>query len=534
MRLRVQGEWLPWLSTGLLALLCAALAVLQYRWTGEIAAAQRVTLQEELQSRLTASSRAFNDNVSSALRDLTPMEGQIRQWGREAAWSAQYLRWKGSHGHLLRVAGLETRDAGLLALDLQSGHLSPVDSLPDKRTPDVFELPAGEDVLDVALDLDYFRSTLIPEVLNTYVANNGAMDYDFEVVAAGNPATLIYASFPVAGPNAGQTWDTADASTPLLDQRPNGGGGRPGRFGRGPGRWRLLARHKAGSLEALVANTQRRNLAVSGAVLLLILGTVAMLIRYSRQAQHLAELQMNFVTGVSHELRTPLTVIRTAAWNLRNPDLRRNEDRVERYGKMIEAEAGKLESLVNQVMRFAGARAGQAVRDREPVAIAELIEAEVASMRGMIDGQGIQLEERIDPDLPMVMGDRDALRQALRNLLDNALKYGVGSSKWIGIEARSIGGSDGRFVGNFVEICVADRGPGIPADEQRRIFEPFFRGRRAIGDQIHGTGLGLNLVKTIVDGHGGSVYVERGTSPGARFIVRLPAGSRELQTGEAA
>jgi signal transduction histidine kinase len=74
-----------------------------------------------------------------------------------------------------------------------------------------------------------------------------------------------------------------------------------------------------------------------------------------------------------------------------------------------------------------------------------------------------------------------------------------------------------------VEIRVADRGPGIPADEQAHIFEPFFRGRRALQDQIHGTGLGLNLARKIVEAHGGSIQVKSATMKGAEFIVRLPA-----------
>jgi signal transduction histidine kinase len=74
-----------------------------------------------------------------------------------------------------------------------------------------------------------------------------------------------------------------------------------------------------------------------------------------------------------------------------------------------------------------------------------------------------------------------------------------------------------------IEVRVADRGPGIPADEQRHIFDPFFRGRRAIQDQVHGTGLGLNLVKKIVEAHGGTIRVKSEPSRGTEFIVRLPA-----------
>ena len=112
-----------------------------------------------------------------------------------------------------------------------------------------------------------------------------------------------------------------------------------------------------------------------------------------------------------------------------------------------------------------------------------------------------------------------ALKQALQNLLHNAAKYGAGDSHWIGLSA-SRAGSDTKPT---VEIRVADRGPGIPADEQAHIFEPFFRGRRALQDQIHGTGLGLNLAKKIVEAHGGSIQVKSAATKGAEFIVHLPA-----------
>ena len=112
-----------------------------------------------------------------------------------------------------------------------------------------------------------------------------------------------------------------------------------------------------------------------------------------------------------------------------------------------------------------------------------------------------------------------ALKQALQNLLHNAAKYGAGDTHWVGVTAARTG-DEAKPV---VEIRVADRGPGIPADEQRQIFEPFFRGRRALQDQIHGTGLGLNLAKRIIEAHGGSIQVKSAAMKGAEFIVCLPA-----------
>jgi signal transduction histidine kinase len=128
-----------------------------------------------------------------------------------------------------------------------------------------------------------------------------------------------------------------------------------------------------------------------------------------------------------------------------------------------------------------------------------------------------------------VLGDARALRQVIENLVCSAAKYGSchGSSQgdrpqgnnWIGIFASKTTGNSPAAV----EIRVADRGPGIPAGEQAHIFDPFFRGARAVQDQIHGTGLGLSLVKKIVEAHGGSIRVKSEPMKGAEFIVQLPA-----------
>ncbi|MDE3195355.1 MAG: HAMP domain-containing histidine kinase [Acidobacteriota bacterium] len=529
-----RSEWLPWVSIGLLFALCAFLAALQYRWTGEIGMAQRTRLQEDLNARLIDSARAFNDTIAFALRALYPPESQVAAAGRNTAWARQYLLWRTTYASLVREAGIEVRNGEgfqFYRFDPSSGQLEEAQR-PDDRDPFFVEMagpPGIPEHLLVLLNPAYLGTTLARDTISA-----GLRDYDVEIVTAGPRAKLIYSSHG----SGAAVWENADGAAPLLDLRfggpfPRRGPGGPPPFFRGrgpgpgpgmaPGRWRLLARHKAGSLEALVARTQKRNLAVSGAVLLLILGTVAMLIRYSRQAQRLAEMQMNFVAGVSHELRTPLTVIRTAAYNLRSPAFRRNDEQVERYGRMIEAESGKLDALVEQVLSFASVQAGHAVRSREKVDLTELIDAEIADLRAAMASRGVTLDRDIEADLPPVLGDSRALAHAFRNLLDNALKHGAGDANWIGISARS------RETGNAqaVEIRVADRGPGIPAAERRRIFEPFIRGSRALSDQIRGTGLGLNLVKTIIEAHSGTVEVANRAGGGAEFIVRIPA-AREV------
>ena len=220
----------------------------------------------------------------------------------------------------------------------------------------------------------------------------------------------------------------------------------------------------------------------------------------------------------SHELRTPLTVIRTAAFNLKG-NVARTPAQVERYGNLIQEESEKLTAIVEQVLRFASVRAGRVIGDRAPVAVGGLVDSVFRSRRHLLERCRIRTE-KVDPDVPDSLADEAALKQALQNLLDNAVKYGAGP---VQVSAAT--------EGHAVRITVADRGTGIPAEEQPYIFDPFFRGQRAIDRAIvsHGTGLGLHLVKQIVEAHGGEIRVVRSdASTGAEFIFNIPAAPQEI------
>jgi len=384
------------------------------------------------------------------------------------------------------------------------------------------------------LNLAYLRGTMLPELLRRDLGSNGDLDYEVEIVARDNPDSVIFDS---DSRRASPIFESADASIGLFDPltasfsrrgepfgpafgpRAVGRGRGPDGPGRGPddmGRWRMYVQHRAGSLEAVVEQARFRNLSVTAGVLLLMLATAFALLRYTLRAQRLANMQMDFVAGVSHELRTPLTVIHTAGYNLRGK-LAQNPAQVEQYGAMIQRESERLRGLVEQVLQFASAGAGRVVQEREPLSVAHVIEEAVEASRSALDDPAWVMESNVDTGLPPVMGDSKALRRALENLVGNAVKYGK-PGHWIGVFASKAEGDS-----SSVEIRVADRGPGIPEHEQRRIFDPFFRGARARQDQIHGTGLGLSLVKKIVEAHGGSIRVESAPMRGTAFILRIPA-----------
>ena len=416
------------------------------------------------------------------------------------------------------------------------GRSGPLDRPPNRLGP--ADRPPGpfgrREVAWVILELNlpYISEAVLPELLQRDLT-----DYQVEVLTRTHHPSAIYQSDPEdTKPISGSADASVGIFTPQYDSRsagpsgihngpargpgagPGPGGPNPGSGpGPAPGRWEMFARHRAGSLETVVTRLRWRNLAVTAGVLLLMLASVAALIRYTRRAQRLAQLQMDFVAGVSHELRTPLTVIHTAGYNLRGK-MAHNPSQVERYGALIQQESGRLTDLVEQIMRFAGAEAGRVIQEPEPLSVESVIQDTMESSKAIMEQSHCVIEQTIEAGLPLILGDPTALRHALQNLLSNAAKYGTKGSNWIGIFA-SKATDRGRRV---VEIRVADRGPGIPEDEQKHIFDPFFRGQRAVEDQVHGTGLGLNLVKKIVEAHGGTIRVKSEPMKGAEFIVRIP------------
>jgi signal transduction histidine kinase len=570
-----------WFSGSLIALLGVlglVMAVLQYRWTGELSRAEHDRMRDALQLSLFRLSHDFDEELSTAISGLQPNGQEVAENGREGAYLARYSRWTSQNAgsKLFRILALAIPNG--TNLDLKQ--LDPV-----KRTFEPAEWPArwsglheqllarvrgdrpsmgnatellvelprfvrdasgpgtmGEqDWLIVEFDPAYVRDVLLTKQIARHLPT-GAEPYQVEVY--GSSDTPIYR----AGLKDGESLrGRAQASTRLLEvsrpaimrlgggprRGPDGpgfprGGPRPERGARpgpppndsGRGSWQLLVSPPGGSLEALVDRTRWRNLALAITLLALIIATALLLVRSARQAQQLAELQMNFVSSVSHELRTPLTVIRTAAFNLRGR-VAAKPDQVERYGKLIQEQSEKLGALVEQVLRYASSRVGQVIHEREAVVIDDVIEGGIRSSQLALDQSPYRLDKKIDPGLPLVLADERALQHVIQNLLDNAVKYGTETSNWIGLTVTR--------AGEFLEICVADQGPGIPADEQSLVFEPFFRGRRALADQVNGTGLGLNLVKKIVEAHGGTIRVQGHSPTGSEFIVRIPVAPPEMQ-----
>ncbi len=289
------------------------------------------------------------------------------------------------------------------------------------------------------------------------------------------------------------------------------------------GRWVLMAKHRAGSLEAAVAAVRQRNLLVSSSVLLLLTLAIGLIVVSARRAQELARQQMEFVAAVSHELRTPVSVIGAAAGNLADGVVG-DPARVRKYGETIQGEARRLAETVERVLQLAGIAAGRAAAAPVPVSPADLIHDSIGACRNEIESAGVEVEIAVAPDLPPVLGDVTALRSALQNLISNAVKYG-GEARWLRVSASrpGVGNRESGVGPQSVVFTVEDHGLGIDADDRKHIFEPFYRGREAVSKQIQGSGLGLNLVARIAEAHGGRVSVASEPGKGSVFTITLPA-----------
>jgi signal transduction histidine kinase len=263
---------------------------------------------------------------------------------------------------------------------------------------------------------------------------------------------------------------------------------------------------------APMSSTATLMLAGIGMMALVALGAGYAMARGVSREMRVAHLQSDFVAAVSHEFRTPLTSIRQLSELLARDRVATPERRQE-FLDAIVGESERLQRLIEHLLDFGRVETGRLELRFAPVSVAALLSDVVAAAEkdGTTAGRVVDLD--IQPELPPVRGDRDALAHVVRNLLDNAVKYSPGRDR-VSVSATN---GDGR-----VHISVQDNGLGIPVDEQRDIFQKFVRGAAAASARIPGTGIGLAMVRLIVDAHNGTVAVTSELGKGSTFTVTLP------------
>lgn len=250
------------------------------------------------------------------------------------------------------------------------------------------------------------------------------------------------------------------------------------------------------------------------------MGGGMLLVRDVRRESDTAALRAQFASSVSHELKTPLAAIRLYAETLRDRPTVSASQR-DAYLDTIVTESERLTRLLDNVLDVARIDRGQKSYALRPLLIGDVVRQAVRTLEHPLAQQGFSLSVSTPRDVVTVLGDADALQQALINLLVNAMKYS-GDSRDIGLGVTIADGA--------VHLAVSDAGLGIPEPEQRRIFEEFYRIPAHADTGVAGTGLGLTIVQHVAAAHGGRVDVRSAPGRGSTFTLSLPAHLQALPT----
>ncbi|MBZ5535815.1 MAG: HAMP domain-containing histidine kinase [Acidobacteriia bacterium] len=283
----------------------------------------------------------------------------------------------------------------------------------------------------------------------------------------------------------------------------------------GYGAWRFFVsaiKPKGATIEGIANHYIRWNFLMVTFLVVVLIGGMLLTLRNMSREMQLAQLKSDFVSNVSHEFKTPLALIRLFAETL-ELDRVKSTERQREYFSIIRKESERLTQLINNILDFSRIEAGKKEYKFLRESIPEVVRETIESYRFHVEQQGFTLKVDIDNTLPPTRIDRDAISQAILNLLNNALKYSENEKSITVTVSRE---------GQTAKIMVADRGIGIARVDQKRIFEKFYRAANSLVHDTKGSGLGLSLVNHIVKAHGGTIKVESRVGEGSRFVIQLP------------
>jgi signal transduction histidine kinase len=347
----------------------------------------------------------------------------------------------------------------------------------------------------MTFDGDYLRDQFFPQALEQVMSRNvseGQTDKNAVIMirAKSDSTPFIY----------GTGWDGGEAEV----ERPM----------EGVFQGLILGMKLRGTtLAALGEHWVHISFLILGGLSFLLGGGIFLTYRNVSKEMALARLKSDFVSNVSHELRTPLALIRLYAETLELGRLT-GPSKHQEYYSIIRKESERLTALINNILDFSRIEAGRKEYDFRETDMCELVRNTLESYRYQIEQNGFTFEEKI-AEVPPLNVDREAMARSLVNLVNNALKYSQ-DRKHIRVNLYREDGT--------VKLEVVDQGIGIPANEQHRIFEKFYRVGDPLVHNTKGSGLGLSLVQHIARAHGGDVVVESTPGAGSKFTITLPLG----------
>ncbi|HEX2715387.1 MAG TPA: HAMP domain-containing sensor histidine kinase [Candidatus Acidoferrales bacterium] len=357
----------------------------------------------------------------------------------------------------------------------------------------------------VAFDEDYLRKTFLPAMMKDVLSSKSSVLR----ADANPPVMMIHPSKDYAPWVASANWDGGkpEAERKLEYVFPD---------------LTLAIKYQGTTVADIGTRFLRYNYIVLAALSMVMIGGVWLTYRNVSREMTLSRLKSDFVANVSHELRTPLALIRLYAETLELGRLTAKE-KYHEYFRIIREESERLTALINNILDFSRIEAGRKEYEFQETNLAELVHSTLDSYRFQIQQNGFAFEENISSDIPPVIVDREAIARSLLNLVNNALKYSK-EQKYIGVSLYRSNSS--------VNLEVRDRGIGISANEQEKIFEKFYRCGDPLVHNVKGSGLGLSLVRHIARAHGGDVLVESAPEKGSKFTIALPLAPPP-QTGTA-
>ncbi len=349
-------------------------------------------------------------------------------------------------------------------------------------------------IVGVAFDAEYLQDKFFPEMLDDVISrnvNDAQTDKNHAVM-------MLRGKYESAALAQSSGWDGG-----APEEERNLEGAFPGLT--------LAIKLKGTTLAAIGERFARISFLTLAALSLVLAGGIALTYRNVTKEMALARLKSDFVSNVSHELRTPLSLIRLYAETLEMGRLT-SPEKYQEYYRIIRKESERLTALINNILDFSRIEAGRKEYDFRETDMSELVHNTLDSYRYQLEQSGFQFEEKID-EVPPMRVDREAMARSLLNLVNNALKYSQ-DRKYIGVNLYRDNGS--------VKLEVVDQGIGIPHQEQQKIFEKFYRVGDPLVHNTKGSGLGLSLVRHIVQAHGGEVAVDSAPGQGSKFTIVLP------------